>query len=259
MFPSPHGVISISTYSWIIPQPSVIGFRPLTGLSLYLRFCEGEGIAFSSFRPLTGLSLYLLSMSIEKWREENTFPSPHGVISISTRFWWKGRWKRDLQFPSPHGVISISTVKGRHDGSPGSKFPSPHGVISISTTSGHLHNRPVLCFRPLTGLSLYLPFRRIHKRNCYVQFPSPHGVISISTYCEETIEFPYDVVSVPSRGYLYIYCNWKIFNISRLNVSVPSRGYLYIYNVLVINDDNTVESFRPLTGLSLYLPDGEKW
>ena len=184
-----------------------MSFRPLTGLSLYLHgnfsIMHPQKLCF---RPLTGLSLYLQYpqcilqpfvkfpsphgvISISTWFrkeimkcQELMFPSPHGVISISTRFWWKGRWKRDLQFPSPHGVISISTVKGRHDGSPGSKFPSPHGVISISTDTvhimmceppnvsvpsrGYLYIYPILArrlsihclgFRPLTGLSLYLP------------------------------------------------------------------------------------------------------
>ena len=60
------------------------------------------------------------------------------------------------------------------------------------------------------------------------KFPSPHGVISIST---------------------------KVYHDGRNSsrVSVPSRGYLYIYNSTRFTAMSTLDGFRPLTGLSLYL------
>ena len=137
-------------------------FRPLTGLSLYLHRIRNRLFRVPrSFRPLTGLSLYLLNQI-------------HPVITDSIN-----------EFPSPHGVISISTREFFDNASTKIVFPSPHGVISISTISA----------------------------------------MHITTFCK---------VSVPSRGYLYIYVVQKGDNeMSRINVSVPSRGYLYIYAILM--------------------------
>ena len=65
------------------------------------------------------------------------------------------------------------------------------------------------CFRPLTGLSLYL-------HSYLVRNAIPH------------------CVSVPSRGYLYIYVEHGSFSICGYPVSVPSRGYLYIYTLHIM-------------------------
>ena len=63
-------------------------------------------------------------------------------------------------------------------------------------------------------------------------FPSPHGVISISTRYREERNQRLAQVSVPSRGYLYIYSTTRPgFSHYLLRVSVPSRGYLYIYTI----------------------------
>ena len=99
-------------------------------------------------------------------------------------------------------------------------------IYNISIRSNHNSSR---CFRPLTGLSLYLPMGRLSYTNTnyrfrpltglslYLQvtnnalrwfnylFPSPHGVISISTRYREERNQRLAQVSVPSRGYLYIY------------------------------------------------------
>ena len=157
-------------------------FRPLTGLSLYLqhpdiciiglfcvsvpsrgylyiyRFAEYTNeIVMYSFRPLTGLSLYLL------------------IVKKLLNF-------RMMLFPSPHGVISISTVIGRYLTSPDSMFPSPHGVISISTM--FLLSMMITLLKVSVPSRGYLYIYQMAKsdRLTIYPFPSPHGVISISTH-----------------------------------------------------------------------------
>ena len=83
-------------------------------------------------------------------------------------------------------------------------FPSPHGVISISTDY-------FTCIEPSTSVSvpsrgyLYIYGRIRRVARSIGLFPSPHGVISISTRFTNVIADDFEIVSVPSRGYLYIY------------------------------------------------------
>ena len=158
MFPSPHGVISISTKG-----PERIA-------------CQSHG-----FRPLTGLSLYLQYQYKKQPQFFPMFPSPHGVISIST----DGQTllhKYQLSFPSPHGVISIST--NLHHSRSNIKchvsVPS-RGYLYIYRSLITRYAGSTICFRPLTGLSLYLHDTEKSVINGQLKFPSPHGVISIST------------------------------------------------------------------------------
>ena len=83
------------------------------------------------------------------------------------------------------------------------------------------------CFRPLTGISLFL---------------SKYEIVMNAVNC----------VFVPSRGFLFFYsqCDrsqwwpWPVF--------VPSRGFLFFY-WRKKRQSNRRWSFRPLTGISLFL------
>ena len=83
------------------------------------------------------------------------FPSPHGVISISTKTVISDTKMIFVSVPSRGYLYIYSHALQSRDW--GIWFPSPHGVISISTRKmedSQTHSRR---FRPLTGLSLYLP------------------------------------------------------------------------------------------------------
>ena len=60
-FSSPHGDFSFSIGNIKISRHEFLGFRPLTGISLFLfddiSFCTINGV--NGFRPLTGISLFL--------------------------------------------------------------------------------------------------------------------------------------------------------------------------------------------------------
>ena len=79
------------------------------------------------------------------------------------------------------------------------------GYLYIYESSSFAFEYKVSCFRPLTGLSLYLQVTNNALRWFNYLFPSPHGVISISTRYREERNQRLAQVSVPSRGYLYIY------------------------------------------------------
>ena len=134
-----------------------------------------------------------------------------------------------------------------------------------------------LCFRPLSGLSLFLrnenisayywskyvsvPSRgylffyldscRIRKR--WIWFPSPLGVISFFTKkgkpqrTEKTARFR------PLSGLsLFLRKSCRLWNRRNYGVSVPSRGYLFFYD-LCCKEPLPEKCFRPLSGLSLFL------
>ena len=84
-FPSPIGVLLISTKSILNCYRKPVCFRPLSGFFLFLRtqLKESKSKVVDSFRPLSGFFLFLLPLLSSK---EMTFqfPSPIGVLLIST-------------------------------------------------------------------------------------------------------------------------------------------------------------------------------
>ena len=59
-------------------------------------------------------------------------------------------------------------------------------------------------------------------------------------------------VFVPSRGFLFFYGLNNDITVHAKTVFVPSRGFLFFYNSLSVTL-MSYESFRPLTGISLFL------
>ena len=133
----------------------------------------------------------------------------------------------------------------------------------------------MLCFRPLTGISLFLLCKQNDVPYALVLFSSPHGDFSFSIpryrcpmsfglfssphgdfsfSIEQTMRMSdsSDWVFVPSRGFLFFYFLCKIILIIVLCVFVPSRGFLFFYSgeiTLTVRKN----CFRPLTGISLFL------
>ena len=108
-------------------------------------------------------------------------------------------------------------------------FSSPHGDFSFSIKRESHTIKRTLCFRPLTGISLFL-YRSFDTLSC-----SPYTVF------------------VPSRGFLFFY----ICHILQCGcpdaVFVPSRGFLFFYTTGSRTRHRTRKGFRPLTGISLFL------
>ena len=130
-FPSPFGVISISIIQRRLDAITAMGFRPLSGLSLFqFLSAKTSTVAGRSFRPLSGLSLFQYRVYGGRKYGCVMFPSPFGVISISMHCVKAGSTL--IMFPSPFGVISISIVFPLLIEQCKLLFPSPFGVISIS-------------------------------------------------------------------------------------------------------------------------------
>ena len=133
------------------------------------------------------------------------FPSPLGVISFFT---WKQQSKFCLKmvsvpsrgylffyqpkvvvrrwfgglFPSPLGVISFFTVWLTYDVSK-CKFPSPLGVISFFTRYDDRNKRRTgYCFRPLSGLSLFLRRKKSYDQISIICF-RPLSGLSLFLQC----------------------------------------------------------------------------
>ena len=86
-FPSPFGVISISIIQRRLDAITAMGFRPLSGLSLFqFLSAKTSTVAGRSFRPLSGLSLFQYRVYGGRKYGCVMFPSPFGVISISIPF-----------------------------------------------------------------------------------------------------------------------------------------------------------------------------
>ena len=108
----------------------------------------------------------------------------------------------------------------------GVTFSSPHGDFSFSIQLFDTEREYISCFRPLTGISLFL-WKRFKK-----------------LYLKKD-------VFVPSRGFLFFYKE-PITQTQKAPVFVPSRGFLFFYATKIV-ELLPVHSFRPLTGISLFL------
>ena len=108
-------------------------FRPLTGISLFLFYPEGDGkYSVICFRPLTGISLFLYFCTNRK-HQLILFSSPHGDFSFSIQ------------------IILISATRF-------TAFSSPHGDFSFSIGKRTARSMFWNSFRPLTGISLFLSY-----------------------------------------------------------------------------------------------------
>ena len=83
------------------------------------------------FRPLSGFFLFLPLYKFAYVLKDNRFPSPIGVLLISTG--------------NKLNVMCVNT-----------QFPSPIGVLLISTTKLEALKKEFPSFRPLSGFFLFL-------------------------------------------------------------------------------------------------------
>ncbi len=86
-----------------------------------------------------------------KWSEK--FPSPLGVLGLTTQKRGRHAACPNVVFPSPLGVLGLTTSRTICS-SPGSmRFPSPLGVLGLTTRADHPHHteRVGASFRPLSG------------------------------------------------------------------------------------------------------------
>ena len=79
-FSSPHGDFSFSI-SWLLCLESFLyGFRPLTGISLFLSITAKMHKYIKGFRPLTGISLFLLAEKKQYNVEVTVFVPSRGFL-----------------------------------------------------------------------------------------------------------------------------------------------------------------------------------
>ena len=133
-FSSPHGDFSFSMarYTLAVDRRGARGFRPLTGISLFL-FCLVE---FSV---------------VHKAR----FSSPHGDFSFSILFPLHAHFVSCEVFVPSRGFLFFYVVDESGKNTP-TLFSSPHGDFSFSIQYIISNSQFYSCFRPLTGISLFL-------------------------------------------------------------------------------------------------------
>ena len=209
------------------------------------RFLNREG-----FRPLSGLSLPQRRLEWMRTSSVYLFPSPLGVISSSTglEFYFTNSVQ---QFPSPLGVISSSTTSLTTLYTVYCVSVPSRGYLFLNDIKTKQRHATATRFRPLSGLSLpqrllITGIRIISQRFrplSGLSLPQPYTVafatlhfsfrplsgLSLPQLQEENItRIIVKMVSVPSRGYLFLNVLLPFITSARVSVSVPSRGYLFL-------------------------------
>ena len=110
LFSSPHGDFSFSMVKGYYVPYGYMGFRPLTGISLFL---------FGLVKTLV--------------RNTELFSSPHGDFSFSIKRKYNAE-SISRQFSSPHGDFSFS-IETCYTSKFEKPFSSPHGDFSFSITT----------------------------------------------------------------------------------------------------------------------------
>ena len=116
------------------------------------------------------------------------------------------------------------------------------------------------CFRPLTGISLFL-WNRIAETVRNDRFSSPHGDFSFSIMANYTIQESRRNVFVPSRGFLFFYNGTKAlkYDVTNALFSSPHGDFSFSIEKQLANLKDNEDSFRPLTGISLFLWSRKTW
>ena len=159
-------------------DPALYGFRPLTGISLFLSTAKRYIVLHCFvFVPSRGF-LFFYKKKTNEEKSENWFSSPHGDFSFSILHRYlipiKNMWVfvpsrgflffyfREQSiitmlkvFSSPHGDFSFSIIKVKNSDFSDNEFSSPHGDFSFSIISNAVTRK--------TG-----------------EFSSPHGDFSFS-------------------------------------------------------------------------------
>ena len=226
------------------------------------------------FRPLTGISLFLSYTSYYNTIWNFVFVPSRGFLFFYGKRLLCTLWVHG--FSSPHGDFSFS-IKAKEEVKAQIGFRPLTGISLFLLWQWLLHRFRLSGFRPLTGISLFLfGLVKTLVRNTEL-FSSPHGDFSFSIGSTVWRWWLHRTVFVPSRGFLFFYRNMLHEQI-RKAVFVPSRGFLFFYR----NDSprcaddgrrfssphgdfsfsmknlekcisSSRSSFRPLTGISLFL------
>ena len=184
------------------------GFRPLTGISLFLLWqWLLHRFRLSGFRPLTGISLFLFGLVKTLVRNTELFSSPHGdfSFSIGSTVWrW---WLHRTVFVPSRGFLFFYYPCLLH-GSKGRMFSSPHGDFSFSINEYEaLKALADIVFVPSRGFLFFYSLKGC-ERIRVDRFSSPHGDFSFSI-CFNLSNNHVTFVFVPSRGFLFFY--WFCF------------------------------------------------
>ena len=154
------------------------------------------------------------------------FSSPHGDFSFSINTGYLSICNPLVFVPSRGFLffyaVYMALVKALK------KFSSPHGDFSFSMLmSLFIAMHDIHCFRPLTGISLFLWLVKSHKKMCVLVF-------------------------VPSRGFLFFYRVVTPFTCIYFLFSSPHGDFSF--SMEQISWELGLEfCFRPLTGISLFL------
>ena len=106
-FPSPYGDLFVSIMKLQLKDSPLQGFRPLTGIYLFLFIWIRKPGWIYCFRPLTGIYLFLSGLKIFKRVLSPVFPSPYGDLFVSILYEICKDCFQDL-FPSPYGDLFVS-------------------------------------------------------------------------------------------------------------------------------------------------------
>ena len=204
-FSSPHGDFSFSMarYTLAVDRRGARGFRPLTGISLFLSTAAASAAKILVFVPSRGFLFFYIMVQIIKCSIYRFRPLTGISLFLSFRRCYEPTWTARVFVPSRGFLFFYKKVDNK----------------TIVTSS----------FRPLTGISLFL---------------------LLSTF------LPIDskTVFVPSRGFLFFYEKlWQTLQTTQQKVFVPSRGFLFFYGCYFYTQKTKKDSFRPLTGISLFL------
>ena len=249
------------------------GFRPLTGISLFLFYVEVMyQLKTMVFVPSRGFLFFYMLGDLEECFGKSVFVPSRGFL-----FFYGDKMaviKRYLRFSSPHGDFSFSIycgfVKGTVD-----RFRPLTGISLFLWMYDRTYDASDFVFVPSRGF-LFFYWRLQNKQALNEVFVPSRGFLFFYPVCSFFHFLLVQQVFVPSRGFLFFYCMATFFYILTDPVFVPSRGFLFFYGVCenmkraslsfssphgdfsfsmaevhVISKEDM--SFRPLTGISLFL------
>ena len=134
-------------------------------------------------------------------------------------------------------------------------FPRHHsifGIQSIIPSRGFLffyyalisYSKCDLCFRPLTGISLFLYCTFLQDISA-LDFSSPHGDFSFSIKIERRETIPTITFSSPHGDFSFSMIDNRMIVNSNGTVFVPSRGFLFFYAYLKVQPGDIMEFSSP--------------
>ena len=113
-------------------------------------------------------------------------------------------------------------------------------------------NKSLLVFVPSRGFLFFYKDARIAILNL-VKFSSPHGDFSFSIVLQDSRTQFNNWFSSPHGDFSFSISDTVFGASPRTQVFVPSRGFLFFYDYEAVLYAQEQISFRPLTGISLFL------